>query len=682
MQLMQRLGNDASDAYIDALIEAIQKYPHACDNVWLPTLYGFPPLEKHREMADAWQTVAKKFRDNQISVSIQLSNSIGHGQYIANRDCSGLVYEGSPATRLVGHDGTVSEYCFCWRGTAFRRYLLDTLALYAKIQPDHIWIDDDFRPTNHAPVSFGCFCEHCVAAFNERYGTSFTREELVHEILYGDISVRERHIAFLREGLSSLMREIGKTVHAISPDTTLSYQHAAYGVYSGHSLDFIYDAMEETTGKNPASRPGGGNYHAHDPNEILKKAVYLNWQNAMLPPYVTKKCPEIENLPYVVFGKTPESTALETTHYFANGNTDMTYAMLMELEEPMAWHEKEFRLFTAHRKYWDTLSEFNHRSHQAGIRYFMPKETWKKKLSAHHDIHDLNREPWSGMNFMLRDAIPVAYDQQDTAVTCLFPEVARYISAEEWEELLHLPVITDGEAMAILQSRGFSTGISSVPMSDDDTLRLYEKFTAHEINPKNVHMHYSSRFFAGRVAPYHLYRNEAENAPALDAKTIEPIGVYETETDLPPYQADPLAPYGMAEMLVQTKHGAKWAILGYSPWKYIIPSYKRDHIVDIADHLSGHTLAAKLLTPIQAVLLPRQNDDGKTVCVSITNCTIGESGEMQLIIRDPIGEDFTFMSQYNGEKKLTFEKHGADYLLTIPSLSPWSVGTVFIHGDK
>ena len=171
-------------------------------------------------------------------------------------------------------------------------------------------------------------------------------------------------------------------------------------------------------------------------------------------------------------------------------------------------------------------------------------------------------------------------------------------------------------------------------------------------------------------------------APAFDTKTIEYLGVYATKANMPPYQDDMLAPYGIAEMLVQTKYGAKWAILGYSPWKYIIPSYKRDHIVDIADHLSGHTLSAKLLTPAQAVLLPRQNDDGKTVCVSITNCTIGESGELQLIIRNPIGEDFTFMSQYNGEKKLAFEKHGADYLLTIPSLSPWSVGTVFIHSDK
>lgn len=679
MQLMQRFGCDTNPQYTDAILNAILKYPGSCDNVWFPTLYGFPPMEKHRETAKAWQVAAEKFRKHGISVSLQLSNSIGHGQYMANCDCTGLVYEKSPARKLVGHDGTVAEYCFCWRGEEFKRYILETLSLYSEIKPDHIWIDDDFRPTNHAPVEFGCFCDHCISEFNTRYQTNFTREELVHEILYGDLSVREHYVAFLREGLSSLMREMGETVHRISPETTLSYQHGAYGAYSGHSLDFVYDAMKETTGKIPFSRPGGGNYSGHNSNEVLEKAVYTNWQNAMLPEYIERKCPEIENLPYVVFGKTPESTALETTHYFANGNTDMTYAMLMNLEEPMEWHEKEFCLFAAHRKYWETLSEYNLKSYQSGIRYFITKETWKKRLLANQGIHELNREPWSGMNFMIRDAIPVAYDQKDTTITCLFPETARYISAEELEELLRLPVITDGETIAILNARGFATGISSTPMSEMDSLSLCETFTDHPVNPQTVKSHYSSMFCQGRTAPYQIELVPAKDTDLFDKNTAEILGIYTTEANIPPHMEDPLAPYGIAEMIVHTKKGAKWAILGYSPWKYVIPTYKRDHLLDIADYLCGQTLAARLLTPMQAVLLPRKNSDGKTVCVSVTNCTIGESGEIRLLIRNPNGEHFTFMSQYDGEKALSYEKIGKDYLLTVPSLHPWSVGTVFIY---
>ena len=80
MQLMQRLGSDTNPQYGASVLDVILKYPGSCDNVWFPTLYGFPPLEKHRKTAEAWKAGAELFRKNGISVSLQLSNSIGHGQ--------------------------------------------------------------------------------------------------------------------------------------------------------------------------------------------------------------------------------------------------------------------------------------------------------------------------------------------------------------------------------------------------------------------------------------------------------------------------------------------------------------------------------------------------------------------------------------------------------------------------
>ena len=52
--------------------------------------------------------------------------------------------------------------------------------------------------------------------------------------------------------------------------------------------------------------------------------------------------------------------------------------------------------------------------------------------------------------------------------------------------------------------------------------------------------------------------------------------------------------------------------------------------------------------------------------------------DLKIRIKNPKGEKFTFMSQYNGEKELTFEKDGDDYIVTMPSLNPWSTGTIFI----
>lgn len=102
--LTQRLGSSTQkdDAFIDSLLTAIEEHPGSCDEVWLASDYGFPPLEKHRASAEKLKKIAEKFRQKEIRVSLQISNTIGHGQYMSARDCSGLVYEGSPVEKMVG----------------------------------------------------------------------------------------------------------------------------------------------------------------------------------------------------------------------------------------------------------------------------------------------------------------------------------------------------------------------------------------------------------------------------------------------------------------------------------------------------------------------------------------------------------------------------------------------------
>lgn len=670
MQLMQRLGTILTDEYVDSYIEQILKYPGSCDNVWLPTMYGFPSLENHRKYADFWKAAAEKFRKNGISVSLQLSNSIGHGKYMSARDCSGLVYEGSPVEKMVGPDGIVADYCFCWRGEHFKQYLLEEVSYYAEINPECFWVDDDFRASNHDPVQYGCFCDDCIKKFNEKYSSDFDRETLVEEILHGDIKWRESYIEFIREGLYNLMFEIGKTVHAISPETSLGMQYCAHGAYTGYSYDFIFDAMKDSTGHTPKSRPGGGYYIDHDPNGFLTKAASMNWQNSTLPDYVECKCPEIENTPFNVFGKTPAGTAFESTYYFANGNTDMSYSMLMHLNEPMEYHAKEFELLSSHRKYWDKLSDFNKNSYQSGIHFFMSDSIWRKKLAENEGFDELNSEHAGVMFGLLRTAIPIAYDKNDTSIIYLHPETAKVISDEELEFLLTKNVITDGETIEILLKKGYDFSIRTKKLRYVDIMRIQEEFTSHKVNPENQKNYFASPFSAGR-----------SNVYAMDCKndTAEIIGEFRNKVELEPFFPESTTPYGVAELIITTKKGGKWAISGYVPWKGNIPMFKRDHLLSIADYISGNRLCAKLLSPVQAVLLPRKNKNGKVCLVSVTNCTIGESGEMQLLIRNPAGEKFTFMSQYNGEEKLSFKKDGNDYIITLPSLNPWSVGTVFVE---
>lgn len=669
MKLMQRLGADLTDAYVDSYVSAAAKYKGGCDNVWLATKYGYPPKTAHASLAAYHEKVAKRFRDVGISVSLQLSNTFGHGEYMSSRDCSGLVFDGTPARRMVGHDGRVANYCFCWRGRFFRDYINETLALYLeKVKPDAVWVDDDLRVSNHAPVAFGCFCEDCIKAFNDEHGTSFTRESLVKEILHGELAIREKYIAFLRRSIYDFVYELSSTVHRICPDAKMGYQYYCNGAYSGYGYGFIFDAMRDATGHAPMSRPGGGAYDDHNPNEFLYKALETSWQNAMLPDYVTVKCPEIESLPFVIFGKSSAGTAFETSCYFANGNTDMSYSMAMRLKEPISFYEETFRLFAENRPYWERLAACNEASYGAGMRFFMSQNIWAKKLAPDADMKDLNAENATVITPYLHTGIPFTYDKGEERIFLLHPESAQHLSDDEIEYLLAHAVVTDGEVIEMLARRGYRLGGTARLVPPADAGKLYELVADHPSNKGGLDEWLSSFFVAGKKEAY-CFTDLREGSEILGRyETTQPISALSSEND---------APYGYSSIVFDTGRGAKWAALGYVPWKGIISHARREQLLNIADYISGGKLCARCLSPVQSTIHPRTDKDGNTVSVSIINCTVGESGPLTFHIRHPKAEHFTFMAQRGVKAECSFEKTDDGYLVTTPSLAAWTVGTVF-----
>ena len=163
--LSNRLGSSTqkNDEFIVSMLEEIKKHPGSIDEVWFATDYGFPPLSVHKAAAEKLAETATIIREAGIRVSLQLSNSLGHGEYMAAQNNAGLVYDGSPVENVVGPDGTKAKYCFCWRGIHLIDYVKQELALYSSaLHPDVVWVDDDLRPNNHSPVNLGCFCDDCI----------------------------------------------------------------------------------------------------------------------------------------------------------------------------------------------------------------------------------------------------------------------------------------------------------------------------------------------------------------------------------------------------------------------------------------------------------------------------------------------------------------------------------------
>ncbi len=669
MKLSQRLWDDYKDQeLIDLTMDLIRKYPESCDDVWLTTAVGYPSKEKHKKHAEMLIAAAKMYRENGVSVSLQVANTIGHGAYMCAYPCEGLVHEGTQVRPFVGSNGESSMYSYCPRDRVFRDYINETLLYYADVRPDCLWFDDDFRLTNHSPSDEGCFCDVCIADFNARYGTSFTRESLVEEMLHGDKIWRERYLSFQREGMAEMMEESMRLFVEKSPNTVGGLQHAIPEPFVMDDHNYAFDPMYRVTGKAPWSRPGGGAYSDHNPHRFIQKGIHVAFQNARLPQYVTEISPEIENIPHYAFGKTAAGMALETSYYFAVGATSMSYSMLKSTTaEPIEHYEKFMKLLAEQRPYWEKLSAANRVTRPAGLACFVSRKRALRDLAPNEGMSALASDDMYHLDAFPRVGIPIIYDDKAANVYVLHPEQAKQMSDEDVAYLLTQRVSTDGETVLELMRRGVDIGVKATLLDAFATLPLYERYTDHPLNRGEAY--WKNSFFAkGRKACCYL---------EVTSGKVEILGVYTCDREISPYTGDKNAPFGIAELILSTKEGGKWHINGYQPFKGIISRARRDYFLRVMDYIGKEKIPARSLGAHQLLLHERVDTEGKLVCVSVTNAEIGKCEDARLKIHNPKGERFVFVSQYLPTQELTARLEGDDYIVEIPTMDAWTQGTVF-----
>ena len=247
LRLWNTYPSCASEEGAKEFIRLIKKYPGCCDTVWLTTVSGWPSLADHKKESDRILPIAALFREAGVDVSLQFACTLGHGVAHTGADRAGLFAAGEPEY-MIGPNGERADYSFCWYGEKFRKYFEETAKLYARLMPKTVWLDDDLRTTNHLPAEHCCFCDSCIDRFNKKWNSSFTREELVHEINYGDLTWRKRWIDQTKDGIRSFSTMIAKAILEISPDSVMAVEYGNYSTYSGSDYNYLFDALHELNG--------------------------------------------------------------------------------------------------------------------------------------------------------------------------------------------------------------------------------------------------------------------------------------------------------------------------------------------------------------------------------------------------------------------------------------------------
>ncbi len=659
--LSLRLGfeNQKKEDYIRELIAVIGRHPGSCDEVWLATDYGYPAPEKHFASARLLGRSASLLREAGLRVSLQLSNSIGHGSYMAVRDCSAA--EGFE--HFVDVDGITAELSFCWYGKRFRNYLAETLRRYCReIRPHRVWIDDDFRCDNHHPAGRGCLCDDCLRRFNDRWGTAFDRSALTGAVRE-EYLWRVRLSSFLREGLCDLAAFLARVVREASPESSLGCQHGVGVLPFDRDFAELFRTLQRESGKTVGSRPGAGTYQDHDPNDMLRKLDAICYQNSLCAGVVDEIRPEIENFPHVCFGKSSAGTCLETSLYLAGGADAMSYATLMYDFEPLSWHEEFFRDFAAHRRYWEQLAALSRATLPCGLTRYLPKDV---RRAAGAQPYDRTGSPWYGGSELQRCGIPICFPSEGEApLYMLTAETAALLTREDVEFLAGKATFCGGDALFCLQQKGFGDlfGASASPCR---TQLLFEVFTDHPINGDAA----GRRWENGLLQPFGSFLTD------LTGDT-EVLGFYQTDGSALPFTAGEF-PYGISSALVGTARGAKWLVTGQYPWTPVISWEKRRQLLKGMDAVSGLGLPVLSEGRQQLILFPRQTAEGRTKSVSVLNPTVGEAAGIVLTIRRPAGKTASVIFPDGHSETLPGRTEADSLTVTLPAVSPWNLATVIL----
>lgn len=168
---------------------------------------GHTTKERAKPYIDLINRAKEKLTEIGVTVSLNPWCSIGHGDRGRKTD---------RYLTMVDWSGRKSTVCAC---PTDKKWLDDLISYYnyliQSIHPNTVWIEDDFRLHNHAPLLYGgCFCDAHMKLYNEQAGTNYSREEFIEKVLQKGEPTKERAV-FLkvnRDIFNDVSEKIGRGV--------------------------------------------------------------------------------------------------------------------------------------------------------------------------------------------------------------------------------------------------------------------------------------------------------------------------------------------------------------------------------------------------------------------------------------------------------------------------------------
>ncbi|MBR2611530.1 MAG: hypothetical protein IKC72_00545 [Clostridia bacterium] len=658
LQLRIGTAHHNDPAFIKELLELLDE-TRTFDEIWMATDYGLCSLDEIQKHIPNMRKTAEEIRRHGIIASMQISRTIGHAPTLMKtQSTKGM--ENAKYDFIRFFDGKYDGGRICYSGDDFRAYVHDAMREWGKVGADIVWVDDDVRLWSNGRGIL-CFCDTCIRKFNEKYGYQFHFDSLKNAFLSDNDEVRENYRVFQIESLAQFARIISESIHDSSPDSVMALQQGGRVPIAAQSQEACLDAMYEVTGKNPPCRVGGGFYADHDPSEMLVKAMKINFMISRLPDYVSLRTTEIENLPFVSYGKSVECSALEAALYMAYGANAASVTMMNNLES-LSYHRKIFEKLSLYRPYYEAVTAHNGFLPTGGLTVYQPKTPHLSKMKDAPDNTWYDEVIYEGIPLM-RLGIPVNVEPEGD-IYFLSAKAAAQVREADMETLLRSPVILTGEALRKLCELGYRDliGADAHPVADQYKMVTYDLPCEHSITDGFPNFRYSDSYYFCKDTQF-----------LIEGEGIEPI--YEA------YSSQYKTRLGTSVAVVTTKYGARWFVKGRALANPVVPTFRRDMLIRAMNYISDKPFATYVKSVGQVACVPRVDEQGKVVSVTVLNVSISECEDIELAISNPIGRDARIVDPYLPEKKASLEKLGEYFTVKIGNLAPWRVRTVLIDKE-
>ncbi|MBF9017007.1 MULTISPECIES: hypothetical protein [unclassified Oceanispirochaeta] len=413
------------------------------------------------EETEPWLEMMKSFKDRLKKEGLLFS--LNPWTTTVHTDRGRTLKTGQEFTTMRDFEGQSAAVVACPLDRSFLDYLTGMYTRYAELGFDILWVEDDFRIHNHAPLAWGgCFCDEHMKRFSEAAGRELNREEFVREMLQpGKVHPsRKVWLDTMRRTMSEFSHAIGEAVRSAAPRTRIGLMSSAPQAHCVEGRDWKA-VMTNFSGVNrPLNRPHLPAYREiAGPRYCLEFQRYSRLTAAFLSAE-TELWPELDNFPHTTFSKSHTFAAFQIEASLALCSEGITINISDMIGNGIAERQNNQAYLKRLRPYLDGVARLElKRTWETGVRVMVDPDSSYTLKTDRTDTPDGLR-PWETFWAEYLSSFGIAN------VYCLDPRVTgqtvavggQYFRNLCEDDIRHLlennQVLLDGEAVDTLLDMG------------------------------------------------------------------------------------------------------------------------------------------------------------------------------------------------------------------------------------